>query len=139
MQLLVNMLVFSLSFGVILCITPIPNVSIYPYDLLAGLIFLFVLFKIIIRREKIREKKLFIMISLFLSVGFISLVINSGHLTIHAFLTSLAYSVRYASYVSIIFAFQFLDKKFKDVINIKLIAAGILFTFVGFVQYFLYP
>jgi len=139
MNLLINLLIFSLPLGVVFRITPIQNVSFYPHDILAGLIFLFVLFQIIIRREKIKEKKLFIMIALFLSVGFISLVINSGHLSAQAFLTSLAYLVRYAAYASIIFAFQFLDKKFKESINIKLIAAGTLFTFVGFVQYLLYP
>lgn len=133
------MLIFSLPLGVILRMTPISNVSIYPYDLFAGLILLSVLFKILVRREKIREKKLFGIISLFLLAGFFSLLINIRYLTFQTFLISFAYLVRYVSYVSIIFAFQILDKKFKDSINIKLIAAGILFTFVGFVQYFLYP
>ncbi len=139
MQLLVNMLIFSLPFGVILRMTPISNVSIYPYDLFAGLIFLLVVFRIIIRREKIRERKLLAMIVLFLSVGFISLVVNSGHLSVQSFLTSLTYLVRYASYVSIIFAFQFLDRKFKESINLKLIAAGTVFTIAGYIQYLLYP
>ena len=139
MQLLVNMLIFSLPFGVILRMTPISNVSIYPYDLFAGLILLSVLFRVFVRREKIREKKLFIIISLFLLVGFISLLINIRHLTFQTFLISFAYSLRYAAFASIIFAFQFLDRKFKESINLKLIAAGTIFTITGYIQYFFYP
>jgi len=139
MSVLINLLIFVLPLGVIFRITPIPNVSIYPLDFIAGLIFLYVLFQIVIRKEKIREKKLFIMVSLFLLVGFISLLINARHLTLQTFLISFAYSLRYAAFASIIFAFQFLDQKFKESINLKLIAAGTIFTFIGFIQYFYYP
>ncbi|MBI4092055.1 MAG: O-antigen ligase family protein [Candidatus Levybacteria bacterium] len=139
MNILLNLLIFSLPLGVVFRITPIQNVSFYLHDILAGLIFLFVLFQIIIRREKIKGKKLFIIIFLFLLVGFISLLINMRHLTFQTFLISFAYSLRYAAYASIIFAFQFLDKKFKESINIKLIVAGAIFTAVGFIQYFYYP
>jgi O-antigen ligase len=79
------------------------------------------------------------MILLFLLAGFISLLININHLTIQTFLISFAYSLRYAAYASIIFAFQFLDKKFKASLNVKLIAAGTIFVVLGYVQYFLYP
>lgn len=139
MNLLINLLIFSLPLGVIFRITPIPNVSIYPLDFIAGLIFSYVLFQIVIRKEKIREKKLFIMISLFLLAGFISLLLNAKYLTLQNLLISFAYSLRYAAYASIIFSFQFLDQKFKDSLNIKLIAAGTIFTFIGFIQYFYYP
>ena len=139
MNLLINLLIFSLPLGVILRITPIPNVSIYPFDFIAGLIFLYVLFEIVSRKTKIRESKLFILISLFLLTGFISLIINAKYLTLQTFLTSFAYSLRFAAYACIIFAFQFLDQKFKDSLNIKLIAAGMVFTFIGFIQYFYYP
>src|SRR3989338_10052214 len=139
MNVLINLLIFSLPLGVIFRITPVSNVSIYPLDFSAGLIFLYVLFQIVIRKENIREKKLFIMVSLFLLVGFISLLINMRYLTLQTFLTSFAYSLRYAAYASIIFAFQFLDQKFKKSINLKLIVAGTIFTFLGFIQYFYYP
>ncbi len=125
--------------GVIFRITPASNVSFYPHDILAGLIFMVVLLEFAATRKKIKEKKLFVMISLFLLIGFISLAINSGYLSVQAFLTSFAYLVRYASYVSIIFAFQFLDKKFKDSLNVKLITAGTIFVLLGYVQYFFYP
>ena len=139
MNILLNLLIFSLPLGVVFRITPIQNVSFYLHDILAGLIFMLVLFEFTVRRKKIREKKLFIMISLFLLVGFISLLINMRHLTFQTFLISFAYSLRYAAYASIIFAFQFLNKEFKESINIKLIAAGVIFTAVGFIQYFYYP
>jgi len=139
MNVLINLLIFSLPLGVIFRITPVSNVSIYPLDFSAGLIFLYVLFQIVIRKENIREKKLFIMVSLFLLVGFISLLMNMRYFTLQTFLTSFAYSLRYAAYASIIFAFQFLDQKFKKSINLKLIVAGTIFTFLGFIQYFYYP
>ena len=139
MNYLINLLIFSLPLGVILRINPTPNVSIYPFDIIAVLIFLYVVFQIVIRKEKIRGNRLLIMISLFLLVGFISLLINMKYLSLQTFLISFAYSLRYAAYASIIFAFQFLDQKFKDSLNIKLIAAGMVFTFIGFIQYFYYP
>ena len=78
------------------------------------------------------------MFSLFLLVGFVSLLINVKFLTFQIFLISLAYTLRYAAYASIIFAFQFLNQKFKESLNIKLIVSGMVFTSVGFIQYFYY-
>ena len=139
MDVLINLLIFSLPLGAIFRITPLPNVPIYPQDLIAGLVLLFVIFEFTVRKKKIMERKLLIMVLLFLIVGFISLVLNSKFLTPQAFLTSFAYSLRFAAYVSIIFAFQFLNQKFKESINNKLIAAGTIFTSLGFIQYFFYP
>lgn len=139
MKILINLLTFTLPLGVVFRISPITNVSIYPYDILAGFIFMFVLFQIFVRKAKIREKKLLVMISLFLLAGFISLLLNAKYLTLQNLLISSAYLLRYAAYASIIFSFQFLDQKFKESLNIKLIAAGTIFTIVGYIQYLFYP
>lgn len=138
LPILLSVLIFALPLGVIFRLTPISNVAIYPQDLIAGLIFLLVLFQIVIRKTKIKEKKLFILFLLFLLAGFASLLINTKYLSLQNFIISFAYSVRYAAYASIIFAFQFLDDKFRGSINNKLIISGAIFTLAGFIQYLLY-
>ena len=138
MNILFNLLVFSLPFGVVLRLGVAPNVYLYPQDIFAGLIFITFLVHLISKR-KLPEKKIFILASMFVSAGFISLLINSSHLQIREFATALAYLVRYASYISIIFAVPMLKQNERSSILKKLMIAGLVFVFFGFIQYFYYP
>lgn len=138
MDFLFNLLIFSLPFGVILRIGVVPNVYLYPQDIFAGLIFILLAAHLILKRKLI-EKKIFILALVFVSFGFISLVINSPYLRIEEFATAFAYLARYASYVSIIFAVSMLKQHERSLIPKKLMIAGALFVFFGFIQYFYYP
>ncbi len=138
MNILFNLLIFSLPFGVVLRLGVVPNVYLYPQDIFAGLIFLAFLVHSVSKR-KIPEKKLFILAFLFVSFGFMSILLNSSHLKIEELATSLAYLVRYASYLSIMFAIPMLKQEERSSIIKKIMIAGSFFVFFGFIQYFYYP
>lgn len=139
MNVLINLLIILLPFGVVFRFLVFPDIYLYPIDIVAGLILLTFLYQIIIRKQKIVRKDLFYPILAFLSVGLISLIVNSGFLNPPSFLVSLLYLVRFASYVSIAFSFQFVSENFKKTLNYKLLASGALFVLFGFIQYFYYP
>ena len=139
MNTLFNLLIFSLPLGVIFRIAPFQGVAVYLYDLVTGIILFYFIFLITIRKKKIPSKKLFTVITIFLLIGFVSLIINSKYLSAQDFLISFAYLLRYASYASIIFAMQFLSTEFRSSVSKKLIIAGYIFVTLGFIQYFFYP
>ena len=138
MNILFSLLIFSLPFGVLFRFGIAPNVFLYPQDVFAGLIFLAFLV-LLLQKRVVVEKKLFILAALFLSLGFVSPLLNSSYLRSEQFLASFAYLVRFASYLSIIYAVPLLNKKYIARLKPKMIAAGSLFTVLGFIQYFYYP
>ncbi len=139
LAMLFNLLIFSLPLGVTIRVTLFPSFSVYPHDIIVLLILIMSFAKFILDKDKIEQKKLFFLALAFLSIGLSSLFINSAYLGISNFLVAIAYLVRYAAYINIIFAAQFLDNKFRESVSMKLIISGLIFTFFGYVQYFFYP
>lgn len=138
MELLLNLLIFSLPFGVISRITLFANVSLYIHDVLTGLVFLVFLYKLVFKNEKIKEEPLFGAVLLFIFVALASLIVNAWNLNIPSFFVSFFYLLRFTAYSSLIFAFQFTSQNFRDSILRKLMLSGTIFTIFGFIQYFWY-
>ena len=84
-QNLITLFIFLLPFGVVLRIETLPNVFVYPSDIVAGLVLFFTLYKII-TIKKIPHEELFYPLVLFVLIGFISLLINSRFLNLNSFL-----------------------------------------------------
>jgi O-antigen ligase len=138
LKILFNLLIFSMPLGVVIRLSPIQNVFLYPLDAVAVLILLAFLYQVFFLRAKIVQGKLAILSSLFLFVGFVSLLINIKLLNTASFFTSIAYLVRVAAYISVMYAVQFLDLNFRRSLQQKLLVAGIVFTALGYIQYFFY-
>lgn len=138
MNLLFNVLILLLPLGVVLRFKLFTNVFIYPIDIVVGVIFLYTLYRFFIKRDEVENSDLFKLVSIFLTVGFVSLLINFATLTTQQILISFVYSIRFAAYLSILFAAQILSNKQKNQIPNKLILSGAIFVILGFIQYFFY-
>ncbi len=138
LALLIDLLIISIPFGVLLRLTPIPNVSLYPHDIISGLILVTIIVKTIATRN-VNEKKLLVLSGGFVLIGLISLLFNAVYLNLTEFLISFAYLFRYAALLSIIFVGAYLSETYKNKVNIKLIIAGSTMMVFGFIQYLLYP
>ncbi len=139
MSLLINLLTFILPLGVLTRISIVPGAFLYIHDIIVGIIFLVTFYKVLFKKEKIINRGLFKYFLIFLSACLLSLVVNIPHLNGLSFFVALLYFIRLASYYSLIFALQFVDKKFLSTLHLKLIASGALFAFLGLLQYFFYP
>ena len=137
-QILLTLFLFLLPLGVVLRLEIIPSVYVYPTDLIAGLILIYTIYKFV-NSKKLFSKELFYPLSLFVIVGFISLLIGSRFLTITQFLSSFAYLLRFVAYASIVFCFRFVPKDFIKKTNVKLIIVGLVSVVFGFLQFFYYP
>ena len=118
MNILFNLLIFSLPFGVIFRFAIVPNAYIYPQDIFAGLIFAAFLVHLI-KKRTIPNQKLFVLNLSFILIGFISLLINSSFLTQQSFFVSLGYLLRYAAYSGLLFAVLYLKPGFVSQISKK--------------------
>lgn len=138
LKILLNLLILSISLGVLGRFTLFTNVSIYPHDIFASGIFLIVLYMFVYKKAVPFYSKSALLAVSFITIGLFSLIINSLKLEIVSFWIALSYLARYAIYISIIFSFQFLDKAFIDTIPKKLMLSGLIFTSLGLIQYFFY-
>lgn len=138
MEILISLLLFSLPMGVVARIEIVRNAYIYIQDILAFLIFLIVIFNVYKKKIYVTNN-LFKILWTFITIGFISLIINSSMLTILEFLVSLSYLVRFISYSSLIFIPIFLSKKYLTTINKKLLLIGEIFVLLGYIQFVYYP
>lgn len=127
-----------LPFGVISRIKIYENIYVYPIDFVVGSIFLLTLYSYILKKQKVLTSSLLKTVSAFFAVGFVSLLLNAHDLTLSQILISFSYSLRFAAYVSIIFACVFLTTDYKKKIPSKMMIAGCIFVFFGFLQYFYY-
>lgn len=139
MNILFDLLIFSLPFGVISRINIYPNAFIYLHDIFASIIFIIFLVRLLAGKIKIENKKLFKYAAIFVGVGLVSLILNSKYLTTQAFVTSFLYVVRYVIYASLLFSVPVELVHFKKYLNVKLVSAGAMFVVFGFIQYFYYP
>lgn len=139
LEVLFNLLIFSLPLGVVLRLTIIPNVFLYPNDLISSAIFIVFIFNLVVKKRKVEQLKIILLAASFLISGVISFVFSPLKLSSTEFLISFSYLLRYAIYLSILFSAQFLSDDFKKSVNIKLITSGLIFTIFGYIQYFFYP
>lgn len=138
MNILISLLIFSLPFGVLSRINVFENTYIYLNDVFAGLIFLFFTFELLTHKVEIKQKKLFCIFLIFILVGFVSLVVNSYWLNNNELIVSFLYLFRFIVYSSLIFSIATRSKGFLESLNKKLVIAGCLFVFLGFVQFAFY-
>lgn len=90
---------------------------------------------------KKRKKNFFLgkPILIFTAIALFSLLINIRNLSILSFFVSFSYLVRWGLYASLYFVASSLDIKHKKKSLILMLISGVIFVFIGFVQYFLYP
>lgn len=135
--LLYLLLLTIFPLGVLIRITPIANVNIYPQDLLVGLIFLITLIFYIKRGS--RYKNIFKSIFIFNIVAVISLIINSVWLSGMEFLISFSYLLRLDAYFSLLFLGLFGFNKLQVKILKKMFLISSLSVVIfGFVQFVFY-
>lgn len=92
----------------------------------------------IISKKDFPKNTLTIPILLFFTVGVITLLINSSHLTAQQFIASFLYALRWLIYALVYFVVKDFKKEFRDKIPNLLTVAGSGIVVLGFVQYFFY-
>lgn len=75
----------------------------------------------------------------FLSICFLSLIINIPNLNLEKFLISFSYLVRFSSYLLIYFIVKEFDKNFKSKLEYALLFSGTAVVAIGYIQFFFYP
>jgi len=123
--------------GVLIRITPLTNVNIYPQDLLVGLIFMITL--IIYIRNGSEYKNIFKSIFLFNVIAIISLIINSARLSGTELLISSSYLLRLDAYFSLVFLglFNFSKPQIK-ILEKTFLISSLTVVVLGFVQFVFY-
>lgn len=127
-----------IPFGVFERIQIIPSVFVYLHDLAVLPIFLFIIYKILIKKEVTRPGILKGLL-LFSFIGFASLLVNSFSLNMVDYFISLSYLLRFLMYASLIFAFDYLGKKKISILLKTLNLSLLFFVFSGFLQYLFSP
>lgn len=114
------------------------NIVMKPLDIGLGiLVFLWIIIKLK-KREKIKQKYIFISVIFFALSAAFSLLINYSSLSYNQFLTSFSYLVRWVMYACTFFVVTDFDKIFKNKIENLLIMIGSLIVVLGYIQYFFY-
>lgn len=123
--------IFRLDFG--------SGIVVKPLDIGLSILFITWIVYIILKKQEIKQKHIFIPVLLFSASGFSSLIISNLHLSIKEFLVSFSYLIRWIVYSGIYFVVGNFDKEFKRKIFKLLIILGALIVGMGYVQYFFYP
>ncbi len=131
-------LILSFCLGVIIRITPVANLNLYPQDIFASLLFPLVIIKLF-KNKNSKYKKIFTSILIFNLVAIISLTVNSSYLAINELVIAAAYLARLNIYFSLLFIelFEFENKKI-NVLKKALIVSSTLVVIFGIIQYFFY-
>jgi O-antigen ligase len=142
LKLLVICSLLLFPFGELLRIDLKNHVTLKPLDIVVGIT---AVWWIIINIHnykstvKIFKKNYFLFpLVSFISVGFISLLINLTWLTSSQFFVSLLYLLRFISYALLVPIVSQFDKTFKKKIMYLLFFDGVLLLLFGFIQYFFY-
>ena len=139
MKKIFTAILFLFPLGEILRLDFANGVSLKPLDIGVGIIVvLWAIFKMA-KKEKIKQKRVYVPILLFAGSGALSLLINYSNLTINQFFISLTYLVRWVAYAGIFFVVSDFDKEFKERILKLLIVIGSLIVASGYLQYIFYP
>src|SRR5258708_3515262 len=136
LKLLLILLLLFFPFGELIRFTVGTNIILKPIDILAGILLLWTIF-LYIKNKKFRLslKPYYFYFPL---VGLISLLINSYWLNTFELFASFLYLFRWISYMSIFFAMQQVDQKFRNKIILFLFIDGFIVVLIGFLQYFFY-
>ena len=89
-------------------------------------------------KEIIFKDSLFLPIILFVSSAFIALAFNANNFREQEILIGLSYLLRWVLFVFLYFIVKNFSSKFKTKILYMLFVVGLVITFFGFLQYFLY-
>ena len=88
--------------------------------------------------KRFQKHSLLFPLSLFILIGFISLVINLIWLRGSEFLVSLLYLLRFVSYLALLPIVMQFDNAFKKTISKVLLVDGLIILLLGYLQYFFY-
>ena len=140
LKLLSIILAASFVVGEIVRLELMPNLFIKPLDITVGIISVFGIIQLIIFKkvDLLYTDKIFRSVLLFFLIGFISLIFNSGNLSLEEFVSSFLYGVRFVSYA---FLFMIIKNVKYSLINSTVymfLTAGIVLLVFGFVQYLFY-
>jgi len=114
------------------------GIVLKPLDIGVGLtVIVWAIYKLI-RKEKIKEKRILLPMSLFILMGAVSLLIGHVGLSLSQMLVSFLYLVRWVAYAGIFFLVCDFDKKSKEQIARILTVVGGLVVVFGYIQYFYY-
>lgn len=115
------------------------NIFVKPIDVIATIllaVWIICHFKNFIK--VIRSESLFVPILSVIAIMLISLAINFKNFSGTEILIGFSYVARWALYTSLYFVVKSFSSRFKKKISYLLLITGGLFTFLGFIQYFLY-
>lgn len=135
---LLVLLCFVIPFGIFERIQVVPSVSVYFHDLIILPVFLFVLYKISVKKE-IKRPGILKGLLVFVFICLLSLVFNFLSLNFTAFLVSFSYIIRFLMYSSLIFVFDYLKQTKVNILLRTLGLSLLLFVFLGFLQYLFSP
>jgi len=125
--------------GVLVRLTPFPNVNIYPLDLAAGATAVILTLYHIGTKKIPKFKKLFYSILLFNLFALISLFLNLNYLKVEEMLVSAAYLLRFDAYISLLFIGGIGLTIFQKIVLKKIfIFATFLTVIMGFIQLIFY-
>jgi len=108
------------------------------FDIVLLFLVFFWIFYCLFRKKKIKAA-LTKPIILFVSVCFVSLLLNTRGITMEQLLVSVSYLFRWALYSIVYFIAVSLNKDKKKGITAYLFYSGIIILFLGFIQVFFYP
>lgn len=149
LKVLILLILFLFPFGELLRFQINNHVAIKPIDVMVGMTALWwiiwkvqsVKFKVQsfnIKYKVLKKSSFALPFILFVSVGFISLVINLTWLEMNQFLVSSLYWFRWVSYALLFPIVLQFDKIFKQKICLFLLIDGLIIVFLGYLQYFFY-
>jgi len=114
------------------------GVVLKPLDLcVAILVLLWLLFKFL-KKQKIKQKYVYIPMFLFILSGVFSLIVSDLHLSLNEFLIAISYLFRWFAYACIFFIICDFGKQFKQKVSKLLIISGSIIVILGYLQYFFY-
>lgn len=135
---LISLLIISVIPGEIIRFDT-QNLGFVLSDILAGIVFVYILFKLI-RNKKLSSSKLFVPGLLFIASLSLSLIFSPLNLTKDQFIISSLYLIRWIFYFSIYLSFVYLKKDFLNGFFSKILLIAIsFFLFLGYFQVLFYP
>lgn len=124
-------------FGVLVRISPLANVNIYPTDIVS--VFWLLLFLTFYLKKLNYLKKLFVAAVIFNVIAVLSLIVNSSSYSFEELAVAASYLLRFDAYLSLLFiGLGSFKRSEKELLKKFFLASSILLVVFGFVQYFFY-
>ncbi len=128
------LLLFFAPFGLLLRIRITNNVYILPQDIIVGVLGLLVLFFYLKRRKMPKNYIVLKFFLIFIAIGTLSAFINFFLITNYNILVALLYSLRFISYLSLLFIADAVGGKYRKLV----LVSGSVILILGFIQYLFY-